>query len=218
MSKTLVRSGIGAGTLGVVALSLGLVLNNQANFSDNYVREQLVEHKINFRPVEQLTEKQKAVPCMVKNAGRQLTTAKQAECYAKYQIGFGLLDIDGGRPYSETSREAFLLRTEAAAAQKANPDDPATKDLVARSATMNAKGSSMLAGEAVKGLLLTAYGFGRLGELGGQAAMASFGIAGASLAAMVILFALAAVRSRRQSRLNAADEELLDTREPLSVR
>jgi len=60
MNKTLVRTGVGTGVLGVVVLSLGLVLNNQANFSDNYVREQLVEHKINFKPVEGLTEAQKS--------------------------------------------------------------------------------------------------------------------------------------------------------------
>ncbi len=217
MSKTLVGSGIGAGTLGVVVLSLGLVLNNQANFSDNYVREQLLERKITFATMERLTEEQKAVPCMVKNAGKRLATAKQAECYAKHQIGYDMTKIDGGRGYSETNFEAFQLRTQAAAAQKANPDDPATKALVQKSAEMNGKASSMLAGETVKGLLLTAYGFGLLGERGGQAAMAAFGIAGASLLAMVVLFAVAAARSRRQGRLTAADNDLLDGREPVPV-
>lgn len=62
---------------------------------------------------------------------------------------------------------------------------------------MNGKANSMLAGEAVKGLLLTAYGFGLLGERGGQAAMACFGIAGASMLVMVSTFAVAGVRRRR---------------------
>ena len=154
----------------------------------------------------------------MKNAGKQLTTAKQAECYAKYQIGYGLTKIDNGRVYSETSSEAFLLRTQAAAAQKADPDDPATKAIVQRSAEMNGKSNSMLAGEAMKGLLLTAYGFGLLGERGGQAAVACFGIAGASLAAMVILFAVAGVRRRRnQASIDREIDELTDVANPVTV-
>jgi hypothetical protein len=220
MNKTMLRVGAGAGTLGAVVLSLGLVLNNQANFSDRYVREQLVEHKINFRPVEGLTEEQKAVPCMVKYAGQQLATGKQAECYAKYQIGYDMLKIDGGRGYSETNGEAFQLRTQAAAALKAAPDDPATKALAQKSAEMNGKANSMLAGEAVKGLLLTAYGFGLLGERGGQAATACFGIGGALMVAMLVAFAMARARTREQTLVHDTDAPqplAVQARETVSV-
>jgi len=217
MNKTLVRTGVGSGTLGVVVLSLGLVLNNQADFSDNYVRQQLVEHKINFRPAESLTEDQKAFPCIVRNAGKQLTSAKQAECYAKYQIGYDMLKIDGGRGYSETNSEAFQLRTQAAAALKSAPDDPATKALAQRSAELNGKANSMLAGEAVKGLLLTAYGFGLLGERGGQAALACFAIGGVSMLAMAGTFTAAGVRRRRQRDETTEVDEQSDRRDPVLV-
>jgi hypothetical protein len=218
MNKTLVRSGVAAGTLGVVVLSLGMVLQNQADFSDRYVREQLVEHKITFTPVSGLTEEQKAVPCLVRNAGKPLTSATQAECYAKYQVGYDMLKIDGGRGYSETNHEAFLLRTKATAAQKANPDDPATKALLQQSAELSGKANSMLAGEAVKGLLLTAYGFGLLGERGGQAASACFAIGGASMLAMVACVAMGATRRRRPSGVAGERPVIIPDQELVSVR
>ena len=59
--------------LGVLALSfavLGLVLNNQANFSKSYVHDQLAEKQITFTPVENLLPNQKTVPCLVENAGQ----------------------------------------------------------------------------------------------------------------------------------------------------
>ena len=107
---------IGAIVLGVVVLVLGLILQNQADFSSDYVRSQLAERGITFTPVEALLPAQNEVPCLVANAGKPLTTGKQAECYAKYQIGIDLTLVDGGHTYFESHYNGYLARTAAAAA------------------------------------------------------------------------------------------------------
>ncbi len=82
---------ISAVVIAVVLLALGLVLKDQADFSRGYVKSQLEAHGITFTPAEYLLPSQKDIPCLFKNAGKPLTTGKQAECYAKYQIA---LDMD----------------------------------------------------------------------------------------------------------------------------
>ena len=219
MNRKFVRGALGAGVIGVLALTLGLVFRSQATFSKNYVHDQLVEHKIRFVPVAALTADQKKVPCLVSNAGKELTTAKQAECYAKSQIGIDMLAIANGKGYSEVHYAAYLLRLKTTEAVRTHPNDPATTALVQQSAELSRQGDDLLAGETVKGLLLTAYGFGLLGERGGQAATASFGIAGLMALAALACIALA-LRSKRQVATSGAAERISETsgpRRPTSV-
>lgn len=104
MRKAALGVAIGLGVLTLSFAVLGLVVNNQANFSKRYVHDQLAEKQITFTPVENLLPNQKTVPCLVENAGKQLVTGKQAECYARYQIGLDLALIDNGQTYFEDLR------------------------------------------------------------------------------------------------------------------
>ena len=131
MRKAAFGVAIGLGVLASSFAVLGLVLNNQANFSKRYVHDQLAEKQITFTPVENLLPNQKTVPCLVENAGKQLVSGKQAECYAKYQIGLDLALIDNGKTYFEDHYAAYLLRVKAQQALAAAPNDPATQELVA---------------------------------------------------------------------------------------
>src|SRR5207342_3129985 len=115
----------GAFVLAVVLLVLGLVLQNQADFSSNYVKTQFAERGITFTPVDALLPAQKKVACLVANAGKPLTTGKQAECYAKYQIGIDLTLVDNGNTYFQSHYNGYLARVAAAKALQENPDDPA---------------------------------------------------------------------------------------------
>ena len=165
--------------LGVLALSfaiLGLVLNNQANFSKHYVHDQLAEKQITFTPVENLFD-QKTVPCLVERRGSQLVSGKQAECYTKYQIGLDLALIDNGKTYFEDHYAAYLLRVKAQQALATAPNDPATQELVQQSAQLSQKAEDIFDGETMRGLLLTAYGFSLMGDKGATAALACFIIA-----------------------------------------
>lgn len=197
MNRIFVRGAVGAALIGVLALTLGLVFHSQAAFSENYVHEQLVQHKISFVPVNALTAEQKKASCLVKNAGKQLANAKQAECYAKYQIGLDMLAIANGKAYSEVHYAAYLLRQKTTEALRTQPNDPATIALVQQSSELSRQGDDLLAGETVRGLLLTAYGFGLLGERGGQAATVCFAITAVMALAIVALVPLG-VRSKRR--------------------
>ena len=156
--------GIAALAVGVIAVVLGLILKNQADFSRDYLHDQLAEHGIIFTPVENLLPQQKEVPCLVKNAGKPLLTGKQAECYAKYQIGIDLTLVDGGKTYFQAHYNGYLSRVKAQAALAAAPNDPATAELVKAATTADQISNDLLAGEATKGLLLTGYGFSIIGD------------------------------------------------------
>ena len=179
---------VGAGVLAVVVLVLGLVLQSQANFSRDYLKSQLAEHGITFTPAANLLPAQQKIPCLVANAEKPLITGKQAECYAKYQIGIDLTVLDNGHTYFQDHYNGYLSRVKAAGALKANPNDPATLELVKQAEVANRLADDLLAGEATRGLLLTGYGFSVIGDRLAQGAVACFIVAGLLLLAGIVLF------------------------------
>src|SRR4030095_5236791 len=92
---------IGGLVLAGLLLVAGLVLSANARFAHNYVTDQLTAQKITFKPADALTPEEKARPCLVQYAGQQLTTGKQAECYANDFIGLHLEAVAGGKTYAE---------------------------------------------------------------------------------------------------------------------
>jgi hypothetical protein len=174
---------VGGVALAGLLLVLGLVMNNQAGFAKSYVKDQLTEQSITFTPIAGLSAEEKQAGCLVANAGKPLTTGKQAECYSNEYIGLHLTEINAGKTYSETSGESRALATEAEAATKAAPDAPATLALEGRAAELSGKVDSLFRGETLRGLLLTSYGFSIFGERAGQAALVAFA------AALVLLLA-----------------------------
>jgi hypothetical protein len=181
---------IGAFVLAVVLLALGLILQNQADFSRNYVKTQFAERGIVFTPADALLPAQKKVRCLVANAGKPLTTGKQAECYAKYQIGIDLTLVDNGSTYFESHYNGYLARVKAATALEANPTDPATLDLVKQADAASRKADDLLAGEATRGLLLAGYGFSVIGDRLAQAALVCFVVAGLLVIAGIVLLVM----------------------------
>lgn len=178
---------IGTSVLALVVLALALIVQNQANFANGYLHDQLAEHGITFTPVAGLLPAQQKIPCLVANAGKPLLTGAQAQCYAKYQIGIDLTLVDGGKTYFEAHYNGFLMRQKAAAAAKAAPNDPATLALETQAQQADQTANDLLAGEATKGLLLTGYGFSVLGDRMAQAAIALFVLAGLLLITGVAL-------------------------------
>ena len=140
-----------------------------------------------FTPVANLQPQQKKIPCLVKNAGKLMTTGKQAECYAKHQIGFDLTLIDNGKTYAQDHYNGYLSRVKAAQAVTKAPDAPETAELVKAAAKQDRISDDLLAGEATKGLLLTGYGFGVIGDRLAQAALVLFVVAALLLVTGVVL-------------------------------
>ena len=166
---------VGAVALAGLLLILGLVLQNQADFAKNYVHDQLSAQKIVFTPTNALAPEEKKADCLVKYAGKPLTTGKQAECYANRYIALHLSEINSGKTYAETSTESRNAATEAATATTNGAANAA--QLTAAAKALDGKTQTLFRGETLRGLLLTSYGFSIFGERAQQAAWVCFAVA-----------------------------------------
>ena len=166
---------VGGLALAGLLLILGLVLQNQANFADTYVHDQLSAQQIVFTPKAGLAPEEKKAACLVANAGEPLTTGKQAECYANDYIALHLTEINEGKTYSQTSTESRAKATEAAEAVKAGATN--ATELQNEAKALDGKTQTLFRGETLRGLLLTSYGFSIFGERAQQAAWVSFAAA-----------------------------------------
>jgi hypothetical protein len=174
-------------------LVLAIVMTSNANFSKSYVKDQLSQQKITFKPAGSLTAEEKESACLVKYAGQLLTTGKQAECYANDFIGLHTASSADGRTYATQGDFITGLRAELAAVQKATPTDAAkVAELGTQITAATAARESLFKGETLRGLLLTSFGFSVFGVKGGQVATVSFVVAGLlallSLAGLVHAF------------------------------
>jgi len=163
---------VGGVALAVLLLVLGLVLQNQANFAEDYVREQFAQQRITFTPADALTDEELQAACLVENAGKPLETGKQAECYANEYIGLHLAETHDGKTYSETSTESRQAAAKARQAAQAGAPDAAA--LQAQADELSATVETLFRGETLRGLLLTSYGFSIFGERAAQAAVVAF--------------------------------------------
>jgi hypothetical protein len=164
---------IGGLIFSVLLLIVGLVLSNQSNFAENYVKDQFAQQQIAFTPVEGLNGEQDDAPCLVTYAGKMLETGKQAECYANEYIAFHLAESAKtagyeGQTYATLGTPQRELRT---ALQDATDAGQPTETVQADLDKVNSLRDTMFRGETLRGLLLTTYGFSIFGERAGQAAL-----------------------------------------------
>jgi hypothetical protein len=157
-------------------LVLALVMTSNANFSKNYVKDQLSQQHITFKTAATLTAEEKQSPCLVKYAGQPLTTGKQAECYANDFIGLHVKAAANGQTYADLGAPQSALTAKVAAAQTAN--DPALPSLQKQLTTITAQRETVFKGETLRGLLLTSFGFSVFGVKGGQVATVAYIVAG----------------------------------------
>jgi hypothetical protein len=176
--------GLGLAALLVVA---GSLLTWANTFVDNQVHDQLAAQKVFFPPKTDPELKEAAFSQVNQYAGQQLLTGAQAEVYADHFIANHLKAIGGGKTYAELSG-AYLALSDA---QKAAPDG----------LKLNGQVQTMFKGETLRGLLLNAYAFGKMGTIAGIAAVAAF--VGAGL--MLLLGVLGLWHSHRVPK----DKEIL---------
>lgn len=170
------------GGFGLAALLtvLALVMSSNANFSNDYVTDQLQQQRITFKAADKLTDEEKAIPCLVENAGKPLVTGKQAECYANSFIGLHVKNSAGGKTYAELGDVQTGLRAQIAEAQKV-ADNPEVAALQKQLADATAQRETVFKGETLRGILLTSYGFSTLGEKADEAATVAYAAAGLML-------------------------------------
>jgi hypothetical protein len=109
-----------------------------------------------------------------KYAGQQLVNGEQAKAYADHFIGAHLKDVADGQTYAQVSSKAQA--------------DPTNVELQGQAA-------SLFKGETLRGLLLNAYAFDKVGQIALIGAIVSFGLAGV----MVVLSILGVAHVRRVS-------------------
>lgn len=175
----------------VVLLVLGLVLQNQADFAANYVKDQLGAQQILMPAADALHGEQDGPygACLVKygqgdEAARLMQTGSQAECYANAYIGHHMESAAeaAGWPGATYATLGGITSGIKAQIDAAAPGSDVSA-LQAQLDAANGLRETMFKGETLRGLLLTTYGFSIFGERAGQAAMLC--IAGA-----VVLFLL----------------------------
>ena len=157
-------------------LVLGMVMTSNANFAKNYTHDQLAQEHITFKTLDTLTDEEKAQPCLVQYAGQDLTTGKQAECYANNFIGVHVKGIADGKTYADLGAVQTDLTNQVKAATAAN--DPALPDLQKQLTAVTSQRETLFKGETLRGLLLTSYGFSVFGVKGAQVATVAYIVAG----------------------------------------
>lgn len=191
---------IGGVLLAGLLVVLALVMNNRADFSKNYVRDELSAQDIQFTALDKLDPREKAFSnantgCAIANAGKFVTTGRQAECYANEVIGghltwlatrlgmTQLADLDG-KSFRELGVEQSNIKAKITEAETSG--DPALAGLEQRLTDVGTLRSKVFEGTMLRNALLTSYGFGELGGTADKVATVSWAVA-----AVLLLLALA---------------------------
>lgn len=159
-----------AGVLGVWAHS----------FATSNVHDQLAQQKVFFPNTAGIAAQQNAeiTKYVTPYAGQQVLDGQQAEVFADHYIKVHLSEVAGGQTYSQVSATFLTMK----------PTDPNYQKVSGQRQTL-------FMGETLRGMLLNAYGFWKMGEIALVAAIVSFIGAGV----MLLLSALGFWHLRRVS-------------------
>jgi hypothetical protein len=166
---------IGGLVLAVVLLVAGGLLLWGHGFVNGQVHTQLAAQKIYFPPAG--SGAIKALPstdakAMTAYSGQLMTTGAQAQTYADNFIAVHLREIAGGKTYAQLASAAL-----------ANP----------KNAELAAQVQTVFRGETLRGLLLNAYAFWKMGQIMLIGAIVAFVAAGV----MLIMSAFGVAHLRR---------------------
>lgn len=148
--------------LSIVLLVAASLATWGGQFATSFVHEQLAEQKITFPDKAALQEDN---PALVKFADQKVDNGEEARAYSEYIKGH-LKNIAGGKTYSEVSSEYQKDRT--------------NQELAGQR-------QSLFMGEALRGILLNAWGWSLVGTIACYVAIALYlAAAGTVVAALVV--------------------------------
>jgi hypothetical protein len=171
----------------VMLAVLAVVMTSNANFAKSYVHDQLAEQKVFFPPKSAMKAEELAQACVSANAGKQVLSGAQAECYANHYIGLHVKGIANGKTYAELGGVQFGLQDKLAAAQAAH-DTKTAAELQTQLTAVTGQRETLFQGETLRGLLLTSFGFSTFGVKGAQAANVCY--IGAAIVALLSIAGL----------------------------
>ena len=179
--RTIDKVLIGFGALcTVVFLVAGGLLAWGADFSADYVHDELASQNVFFPEAAELREEGR--DDLVGHAGDQVTTGGEAQAYASY-IGGHLEGIANGKTYSEIDDRGAAAAVEAATESGAS--DAEIAELQATADQLKAQRDTLFKGETLRGLLLTSYAWSTVGRIAGYAAIAAF-LAAVAMGALTV--------------------------------
>lgn len=175
--------------LAIVLAVAGGLLYWGHSFASGHVYTELANEKIYFpaKGSAALTANPEIEKNLSPYAGQQLTTGRQAEVYADHFIKVHLSEVANGQTYAQVSSKIQQLKA-------TNPNS-------SQLATLQGEQQTLFQGETLRGLLLNAYAFGKLGQIAFIASLAAFSAAG-----LMLLLSLLGFWHLRRA---APDEELL---------
>ena len=151
----------------VVLLAVGGLLLWGSTYVHNTVQGQLSSQQIYFpakaafaHPVAGTEITPSMIPSVSQYAGQQLLTGQQAEAYADHFIAVHIANMAGGKTYSQLSAESIAQPNNAKLA-----------------ATVN----TVFKGEALRSMLLNAYGWWKVSQITYIAAIVAFALGGLTL-------------------------------------
>ena len=158
------------GGLALAALLLvaGGLLTWAHVFISDQVTTQLSAQKIFFPPKDsQALAPPEVGRYLNQYAGQQLVSGAQAQAYANHFIAVHLKEAAGGKTYAQVSSQA-----------QQNPNDVKLAGQV----------QTLFRGETLRGMLLNAYAFWKIGQIALLASIASFALAAVMLVLTILGF------------------------------
>ena len=153
----------------VLAVAGGLVFWG-SSFARNMVHDNLAEQKITFPSADQL--KAEGDADLAKYGGQAVDTGTEAYAYSQYIKGH-LAKVANGKTYSEVSGEFQKDKT---------------------NQTLAGQRQTLFMGETLRGLLLSAYGWGLMGVIAFWSALGLFAAAAVALVAYLYAVSLTSVK------------------------
>lgn len=149
------------------------------SFANNNVHDQLAAQKITM-PSGQAIADPAIKPYLSKYAGQQMTSGGQAEAFADHYLKVHISNLGEGTPYkgftySQLGAPQSALRSQIAALK---PGDPQISALQTQLDTITTQRETVFKGEALRSMLLNAYGFWKVGQLALIGSVVSFVLAG----------------------------------------
>ncbi|TDO62674.1 hypothetical protein EV651_106296 [Kribbella sp. VKM Ac-2571] len=155
--------------LAIVLVAAGGLLLWAHSFVNTQVHDQLAAQQVYFPKAGSESLEDPAVkPYLSQYAGQQLVNGAQAEAYANHYIKVHINELAGGKTYAQLSEES-----------RANPNDTKLAGQV----------QTAFRGETLRGLLLNAYAFWKMGQIALIAGIAAFAAAGLLLILSILGYA-----------------------------
>ena len=161
----------GTALAAVLLIAGGLLLWGSA-YVHNTVHDQLAAQQIYFPPSSAFAHPTAGgeitpgmIPSVSQYAGQQMLTGQQAEAYADHFITVHVQNMSGGKTYSQLSAQAL-----------AQPGNTKLADQV----------NTVFRGEALRGMLLNAYGWWKVSQIIYIISLVSFGLGGLTLIASAV--------------------------------